>query len=155
MDIWAQTAQCVKDMLFPPGCTSATITQVQDTSPPSVPTNVRTTVGPDLITGKDIIVTWTASTDNVGVTGYNIYRNGSARPLAAVNGTALSYTDANLPAGTYRYTVEAFDSAGNRSVQSAPSDPATGIIANDPPVPGHSLIAFPARDFISATGYPS
>ena len=70
--------------------------------------------------------------------------------IASVNGTTLSFTDANLATGTYSYTVDAFDSAGNRSARSAAAD---AVVANDPPVAPHSVIAFPARDFISATGF--
>ena len=49
--------------------------------------------------------TWTASTDNVGVAGYTILRNGS--PIGSAAGT--SYTDTTVsPSTTYSYTVEAF-----------------------------------------------
>jgi hypothetical protein len=127
---------------------TAHVTAFVDSSAPTVPSNVQAATSPD-IHGRNVVVIWSASTDNVAVTNYRIYRNGTL--IVTLNGAALSYTDANRPAGTYNYTVDAGDSAGNHSAQSAP--PATAVVANDPPVAPHSLIAFPARDFISATGY--
>ncbi len=59
--------------------------------------------------------------------------------------------DTNRPAGTYKYTVDAVDSAGNRSANK-PAE-VTVVVANDPPKAPHDVIGFPARDFISATGY--
>lgn len=63
-------------------------------------------------TESTISLSWTASTDNVGVTGYNIYVNGE------FNGTtsSTSYTVTGLTAATvYIFSVEAFDAAGNKS----------------------------------------
>ncbi len=129
-----------------------TVTDAPDNFAPSVPgTPTASVTNPDPVSGKDVAITWAASTDDIGVAGYGVYRNGSATPIATVNGSTLTYTDANLPAGTYSYTVDAFDSVGHRSAISALSDPA--VIANDTPTGKHSLIGFPARDFISASGY--
>ena len=53
---------------------------------------------------------WNASTDNVGVTGYRVYRGGTE--IGSV-GTTTSYTDTTVAgATTYSYTVRAFDAAG-------------------------------------------
>ena len=84
-----------------------------DTKPPSVPASVISTG----TTASSISLSWAASTDDVGVTGYNIYRNG-----AKVNSSATpSYTDTGLAANTaYSYTISAFDAAKNESAQSAP-----------------------------------
>ena len=119
-----------------------------DVVAPSTPTNVAAATTPD-IHGRNVTITWSASTDNVGVTNYAIFRNGAL--IGSVNGSTLTFVDTNLPAGTYPYTVDAADSAANRSAQSSPA--ASAVVANDPPPAPHSLIAFPARDFISATGY--
>ncbi len=102
------------------------------------------------IHGKAVVVSWAAATDNVGVTGYGIYRNGTR--IAQVDGTTLTYRDANLPAGTYTYKVDAVDSAGNRSPRGSQTA-ATGVIANDPPAGGHVVIAYPARDFVEGDNY--
>src|SRR5438876_997939 len=64
-----------------------------------------------------ISLSWTASTDNVGVAGYTIFRNGGKITTTASN----SYSDSTLAANTnYTYTVLAFDAAGNTSAPSAP-----------------------------------
>ena len=63
-----------------------------------------------------VVLTWGASTDNVAVTGYRLYRNGAL--LAQGLGTA--YTDwAVSPWTTYRYYLVAVDGAGNRSAATA------------------------------------
>ena len=63
-----------------------------------------------------VSLSWTASSDDIGVAGYRVYRSG-----ALVGSTAgLSYTDGTLPAcGEYSYSVAAFDGSGNESDPSA------------------------------------
>ena len=131
-----------------------------DTVAPTVPTAFSATT-PD-IHSRDVRVAWTASTDNVGVTSYGVYRRrvDPSQPtqpalvkiadVPAPTGTAVSFTDPKVPAGTYDYTVDAVDSAGNRSAQTATSRVVT---ANDPPTGTHSILPFYARDFVSSTGY--
>jgi chitodextrinase len=83
-----------------------------DTIPPSVPTNLVATPGSNAIS-----LTWGASTDNVGVTGYVVRRNGT--PLATI--AATSYVDSGLIASTtYTFTVSAVDAAANASAETAP-----------------------------------
>jgi parallel beta-helix repeat protein len=83
-----------------------------DTQAPSVPTGLTVTG----TTTSSINLAWNASTDNVGVTGYRIYRNGSF--LTSIGGT--SYSDSGLASSTsYSYRVSAFDAAGNESAQSS------------------------------------
>jgi hypothetical protein len=126
------------------------ITAVPDTEAPTVPDNVSATT-PNF--GTTVNVTWTASTDNVGVSGYKIYRQDftAAAPvqIGTVNGTTLSFSE-TPGAGTYQYSISAVDSAGNESAQSAQS---TASVASATLAAGHGLVAFPARDFISATGF--
>ena len=63
-------------------------------------------------------LSWTASTDNVGVTGYNILRNG----VQIGTSTTTSYTDNSVASNTaYTYTVIAYDAAG---IVSTPSNSA-------------------------------
>ncbi|MFD7325772.1 discoidin domain-containing protein [Streptomyces sp. NPDC059875] len=79
-----------------------------DTTPPSVPGSLRSTAS----TASSVALAWNASTDNVGVTGYDVYRGGAL--VGSVSGT--SYTDTGLSASTsYTYTVRARDAAGNAS----------------------------------------
>jgi len=84
-----------------------------DTQPPTVPTLVSATAA----SATEVDLTWTASTDNVGIAGYQILRNGS--PLSSVPGTMLTYADTTASsATTYIYTVNAYDAAGNHSASS-------------------------------------
>jgi len=81
---------------------------VSDTVPPSVPANV-TVTRPSSTTAT---VTWTPSTDNVGVAGYHILRNGTQ--IASV--FEPPFQDSGLASNVaYSYQVEAFDLAGNVS----------------------------------------
>jgi chitodextrinase len=99
-----------------------------DTSPPSVPGGVVASAP----LSAPVSVLWNASTDNVGVTGYTVYRNGAA--LGDVTGGKLSYADGTAVAGSiYTYTVVAYDAAGNRS---APSAGATVTVPTPPPPTG-------------------
>ncbi|MFJ6213093.1 cellulase family glycosylhydrolase [Streptomyces sp. NPDC092296] len=83
-----------------------------DTTAPTAPTNV---TSPSK-TANSVSLSWTASTDNVGVTGYQIFRNGTQVGTS----TTTSYTDSGLTASTaYSYTVKARDAAGNVSAASA------------------------------------
>lgn len=84
-----------------------------DTTPPSVPAGLSATA----VSPTQVNLSWTASTDNVGVTGYKVYCNGSQ--IATVNG-GTSYSNTGLTASTaYSYTVAAYDEAGNTSARSA------------------------------------
>jgi chitodextrinase len=79
-----------------------------DTTAPSVPGTLRSTA----VTSASVALAWNASTDNVGVTGYNVYRGGTQVGTA----TGTTYTDSGLSASTaYTYTVRARDAAGNLS----------------------------------------
>jgi arylsulfatase A-like enzyme len=86
-----------------------------DALPPSVPTGLAaTTPG-----STEADLTWAASTDNVAVTGYTIYRDGVQ--VGSVGGAVTTYADLGItPNTTYVYTVDAIDGAGNGSAQSAP-----------------------------------
>ncbi len=107
--------------------TTLTPPPIPDTLAPSVPTNLSATP----ISTSQINLSWAASTDNVGVTGYNIYRDGNLLDSTI----ATSYGDTELhDATTYTYTVSAFDAAGNESAQSS-SASATTADATAPSVP--------------------
>ncbi|MGK5737489.1 galactose-binding domain-containing protein [Micromonospora sp. URMC 103] len=83
-----------------------------DTAPPSAPGNLALTQpAPD-----QIRLTWNASTDNVGVAGYDVYANGVLR--TSVGGSTLAYTDTQPASATVSYVVRARDAAGNVSANS-------------------------------------
>ncbi|MDF5754241.1 carbohydrate-binding protein [Spongiactinospora sp. TRM90649] len=100
-----------------------------DPTPPSTPGNLRSTGA----TTDSISLAWDASTDNVGVTGYNVYR--AATLVTTVTGT--TYTDGGLTASTsYTYTVRAKDAAGNLSTASSPLTASTTGGTGAPGQPG-------------------
>jgi serine protease len=102
-------------------------TVVTDTEPPTVPTNLTATAA----SPSQIDLAWTASTDNVGVAGYRIFREG----VHVATTTTTSHSDTGLPPSTtYSYYVVAFDAAGNTSAQSN-SAGATTL----PPPPGQTM----------------
>jgi chitodextrinase len=79
-----------------------------DTSPPTSPISLIQ----GATTATSISLLWSASLDNVGVAGYELFRNGNKVGTT----TATSYTFPNLSCGTsYALAVDAFDAAGNRS----------------------------------------
>jgi len=83
-----------------------------DTQAPSIPTSLRKTAA----TSSTTSIRWNASTDNVAVTGYRIYRNGSQVGTT----TATNFNDSNLsPSTRYTYTIRAFDAANNLSANSS------------------------------------
>lgn len=91
---------------------SATTSAKTDTTAPTAPSGVTATAA----SATQINLAWTASTDAVGVAGYNVY---SGATLAGTSATA-SYSAVNLTASTqYCYTVKAYDAAGNVSAASA------------------------------------
>jgi chitodextrinase len=131
---------------------------VVDTTAPTVPTNLTATA-----TGTSSVnLAWTASTDNVGVTGYKVLRNGTQ--VATSSGT--SYQDTGLASGTtYAYSVEAFDAAGNTSAASTAVSATTTTPDTTPPTAPADLAATatsptqvtlswtPSTDNVGVTGY--
>ena len=91
------------------------MTQLPDPLPPTAPTNLTATI----IAQTSFRLNWTASTDNVGVTGYDVYKNGVKVNASLV--TATYYDITGLTAGTtYAMTVIGKDAAGNSSSASLP-----------------------------------
>ncbi|GIJ28722.1 hypothetical protein Vqi01_38840 [Micromonospora qiuiae] len=100
-----------------------------DTVPPTVPAGL-TVSG---ITSTGATLNWTPSTDNVGVTGYRIYRlDLGETPVATVTGTTYALTGLN-PQTTYRFYVVAIDAAGNASPPSG-----TVTVTTSAPLPTSS-----------------
>ncbi|MCM3269523.1 M4 family metallopeptidase [Paenibacillus elgii] len=133
----------------------------QDTQPPTAPTGLTSTSK----TQSSVTLSWNASTDNVGVTGYDVY-NGSA---LAVFVTGTTATVSGLAAGTaYTFTVKAKDAAGNVSAASSPvtvttstsSDPdtqpptaPTGLTSTGKTSTSVTLSWNASTDNIGVTGY--
>ncbi|ESP99428.1 MULTISPECIES: glycoside hydrolase family 6 protein [Streptomyces] len=83
-----------------------------DTTAPTAPTGLKTTA----TSATTVSLAWTAATDDTGVTGYDVYRDGTRIGST----TTTAYADSGLTSGTaYTYTVRAKDAAGNVSPPSA------------------------------------
>ena len=94
-----------------------------DTQPPTVPTNLSSRVACNPL---QVTLAWTASTDNVGVTGYDIFAANSASGPFSQVGTSTTTTVA-LPLRFLNYEVRSRDAAGNVSAFTAP------VLAPPPP----------------------
>ena len=130
-----------------------------DTEAPTAPTNLTA----NNTTPFTIELSWNPSTDNVGVTGYDIYQNGSF--IANVFGTIYNVTGLN-PSTNYSFYVIARDAAGNSSTQSntvnvttdvfvdteAPTTP-TGLNASNTTETTTDLNWNASNDNIGVTGY--
>jgi chitodextrinase len=111
-----------------PNSTSVSITTASpaDTTPPTTPTGLTGAAAGS--TGANL--SWSASTDNVGVTGYIVRRNG----VQVATPSTTSFADTGLSAATtYSYTVAARDAAGNIS-----PDSASVSVTTPPPQPSNS-----------------
>jgi chitodextrinase len=109
-----------------PASAPVTGSTLADTAP-SVPANLRTTS----VSRTAIALAWDAATDDVAVTGYNLWRDGVK--LTATPQTGRTYNNTGLTAGTaYSYAVEAIDTRGQSSGLSA-ALPVTTAAPNIPP----------------------
>jgi hypothetical protein len=107
-----------------------------DTQPPSTPQDLARTGA----TQTSVSVSWSASTDNVGVAGYSVSRDG----MNAGTSTGTSYTLAGLSCGTtYTIGVSAFDAAGNRS-QPALMTASTSACSTEPAPSGSVFYVSPS-----------
>ena len=86
----------------------------------------------------EVDLTWTASTDDVGVAGYRIYRNGTLVGTSLTN----SYADKGLqPSTSYSYLTVAYDAAGNSSAASNTAGATTPAITDTTPPSAPSGVA--------------
>jgi hypothetical protein len=107
------------------GCTLTSNSSRQDTAPPSAPTGVLVIA----VTSTSVSLAWSASTDNVGVVGYDVYVGGSrAVSTAATNATVSGLAAAR----TYSFMVRARDRAGNASSGSEAVIAKTSASGSDP-----------------------
>ncbi|MBN2893594.1 MAG: fibronectin type III domain-containing protein [Bacteroidales bacterium] len=130
-----------------------------DIQAPTAPSNLASSS----VTTTSVQLSWTASTDNIGVTGYKIYKNGAL--LTSVTGT--SYNVTSLTASTsYSFYVIAFDAAGNNSsasntvnvtTNSAPDTQAptvpSSLVASDITQTTLNLSWNASSDNVGVTGY--
>ncbi len=138
---------------------SATTSAVLDNTPPATPTNLTA----NATSPSQVALSWTASTDNVAVTDYRVYRNGAL----VANVTSTTYQQSNLsPSTTYTYNVDARDESGNVSGLSAAASVTTPAApdASPPSTPLGLTVAavsstqinlswLPSTDNIAVTGY--
>jgi hypothetical protein len=131
-----------------------------DTTPPSTPTNLTTTA----VSTSQINLSWTASTDNVGVAGYDIRRcSGSGcTPSSIVHnttGTGTTWNNTGLSASTiYRYDVRARDAVPNYSSYSTIAQATTQTPADTTPPSVTIATADPSNiitDSLTVTGSAS
>ncbi|GAC1617352.1 MAG: hypothetical protein PVS2B2_20640 [Candidatus Acidiferrum sp.] len=145
---------------------TAITTAAADTIPPTAPTSLSTAVA----SSTQINLSWTASTDNVGVTGYRLERcqgAGCSNFTQIASPTATTLNDTGLTASTsYSYRVRATDAAGNLSSYSNVATAVTASVADTtPPTAPTNLAAVAASssqinlswrastDNVGVTGY--
>jgi len=121
---------------------SVTTASVADTTPPSTPTGLTGAAAGS--TGANL--SWSASTDNVGVTGYIVRRNG----VQVATPATTSFADTGLSAATtYSYTVAARDAAGNISPNSA----SASVTTPPPSLSNSAVLAWDAVTVPNLSGY--
>ncbi len=114
-----------------------------DATPPSIPAGLTATP----VSQSQINLFWMASTDNVGVSGYKVFRGG----VQIATTVSTSYQDTGLAASTtYIYAVSAFDAAGNNSAQSASVAATTQLMLTAPTAPSNLTASF-----LNSTSGPS
>jgi chitodextrinase len=136
----------------------ATTSACADTVAPTTPTNLTVTAA----TGSSVSLSWGASFDNVGVVGYDVYKNGNNVGPSATT----TYTVTGLSCGTTTtFAVAADDAAGNRSPQAAitaSTAACSDVVAPTPPggvtvsaatATSVSLSWQPSSDNVAVTGY--
>ena len=133
---------------------------IVDSWPPSGPSNLKASN----VTATSLTLSWTASTDDVGVVMYQIRRDGAT--AANTFGTTSATITGLTPSTQYSFTVLAMDAAGNLSLASAalvvttaaapdtvpPSVP-TGLVASGATTSSITLSWAAASDNVAVTGY--
>jgi fibronectin type 3 domain-containing protein len=113
---------------------------VADTTPPTAPGNLTASA----VAPNQIDLSWSGSTDDFGVVGYRLSRDGAV--LTTV--TSTSYSDTGVqPNSTHVYTVVAIDEGGNSSPVSNPATASTPADTS-PPSPPFNLIATAPNGFL-------
>ncbi len=114
-----------------------------DLEPPTTPTGLSATA----TSATRVDLSWTASSDDTGVAGYTVLRDGVG--IATVGGSSTSYSDTSVVASTsYAYAVDAFDAAGNHS------DPSSAVSVTMPAPPPEQGFE-PAADAYTNASLPA
>ncbi|MGC0333782.1 glycosidase [Streptomyces sp. SAI-170] len=130
----------VKNNAVTAGAADPCAPQQPDTQAPGVPSGVTASA-----TGTSVVTSWQPSTDNVGVTGYQVTRTGGTKGTTVTDVTSTVLSDTGLEANTaYSYTVRAVDAAGNISAASAAARVTTGSAPE--PTTGTPLGTDPRKD---------
>jgi chitodextrinase len=128
----------------PKSTISASTSACADTTKPSAPSGLAVSS----VTQTGLTFGWATSTDNVGVAGYTVFRNGSLLGQTS----ATSYPVGGLSCGTsYSLAVEARDAAGNVSSRPSISASTSACPAQPPPPPPPSAPSLAALTFVSPT----
>jgi len=134
------------------------IISTPENQPPTIPTDLTVTANEN----GSVSINWSASTDNVGVSGYTLYRDDVI--LVTLTNSDLSYTDTSVSLGnSYNYSVDAFDLAGNRSerspsvsinlIDSLPPSTPTGLSASIVDATQVELNWISSTDNVEVIGY--
>nr|WP_314499507.1 endonuclease [uncultured Chryseobacterium sp.] len=108
------------------------VNQIWGSQTPAQDTQAPSAAGSLSVSGKtsnSVSLTWTAATDNVGVTSYDVYMNGGLK--SNVNSTSATVTGLN-PSTSYTFYVKAKDAAGNVSANSSTVSAATNAGTTNP-----------------------
>ncbi len=133
---WAKPGQSVSAPSEVIPGTYLSVNNSMDAQPPTAPSNLSSSN----ITTSSFTLSWTASTDNVGVTGYDVYQNGIK--INPSNITSTSYNVTGLTSGTtYSYFVKAKDAVGNQSSPSTSLNITTNSPDSQPPTAPSNLAA--------------
>ncbi|MCX5098905.1 carbohydrate binding domain-containing protein [Streptomyces sp. NBC_00439] len=112
----------VEDRVVTSGADDPCAAEPADTQAPTAPAKVKAEAD-----GVSVVLTWDPSTDDRGVTKYQVTRTGGTRGTTVTDVSSTVHSDANLEERTvYTYTVKAVDAAGNVSAASAAATATTG-----------------------------
>ena len=117
---------------------SASTTDGVDTTPPTAPTGLTASD----VTGDSATLSWGQSSDDTGVAGYDVYRDGTLIGST----TFTTYPDIELAGDTaYQYTVKAYDPAGNLSAASGTARITTGASETTSPPGAPTALSSPSQ----------